>query len=291
MNGDSQPATKVSDATNGSSSHPAPLTSAVGEQSTSEESGSHEARNSSKRERLRGLGSRTKTKAKRLLTLDRASEREGAASRDGTTGLSLVQEDPAFNTSKLIKKDSLSVGGAAGKALGALQTVAETVAHPKESLKSKATKTTAGKLSRLERPYISKKADLDFLQAQVNLRDEEASRSSMYDAQGAERISREDDLRETVEQLEAHRWSLRVAWTTSRHVDRVRVVVKKPISFPDREAFLERDADGGVVRFRWEKWLGYVSGQHRAPLRLSVLNQGSSTRLFSTMRKILAPTI
>lgn len=71
-----------------------------------------------------------------------------------------------------------------------------------------------------------------------------------------------------LERLETHRESLRIAYMTSRHIDRVRAVPKRHLEFPKREAFLNKGQDGGVVRFRWERYLGYV----RDPLSCSCLH-------------------
>ncbi|KAL2047929.1 hypothetical protein ABVK25_011198 [Lepraria finkii] len=47
--------------------------------------------------------------------------------------------------------------------------------------------------------------------------------------------------------MEVHRESLRAAWTTRRHVRRVRVVPKR---------YVERDDGGNFVRYDWLGWLG-----------------------------------
>ncbi len=229
------------------------------EESPSDDGSIDKMRGPSKRERLRGLTSRTKTNTKRLLNLEKPHDHDDGADRHDDDVLDDINADPAFNPSKLIKKKRLTIGGAAGKALGSIQTVAETVTHPIESIKSKATRTTAGNLSQAERPYLSQKADLEFLKAHVNLSRAKSSRSSRHNTSDDEQDPVEDEFREKVEELEAHRESLRVAWTTSRHIGRVRVVPKEHMDFPDDQAFLEKDDRGNVVRYKWEKWLGYVS--------------------------------
>ena len=210
----------------------------------------------SRQQGLRSLTSRTKGKAKKLLNLEKPDLHDTGARSPEESIVKDLDENPAFNPNKRVKPDRTSASGAAGKALGTLHTVAQTVAHPKDAIKSKATRATASKLSEVERPYLSEEADLDRLQAHVNLNEVESS-SHIVPEDGEHRP--EDKLREKVEDIEAHRESLHVAWVTSRHVDRVRVVPKKHMGFPKIEEFLEKDSEGHIVRENWEKWLGHVS--------------------------------
>lgn len=213
----------------------------------------------SRRKRLHSLTNRTKTKAKALLKLEKHHGRDDEGHGRDESVSEQIDDNPAFNPSKAVKKDPAGTGGAGSKASGALHTMVENLAHPIDTIKSKATRTTAGLLSEAERPKPSQESDANLLQAHIDLNQVQASSSSRLDLNTPGQDPLENELRQKVEDMEAHRQSLRVAWITSRHVDRVRVVPKRHVDFPNDEAFVERDIHGEVVRYEWLKWLGYVS--------------------------------
>ena len=206
----------------------------------------------SKRDRLRELKQKTKTKTKRILKIggphvhgEHHNGRYGDAFRD-------LELDPAFNPKRLENEEESNFSdGKASKPLGPVQKVVKTIAHPKDAVKSMTTKTTAGILSTAEHPDVSQKSDYDFLQEHCAI------------AQGQNPADvpdlRTDEYLETTRKLESHRESKRVAWITGRHVFRVRVVPKRYLTWPDPSAFKEYSEDGTVIRYRWEKWLAYVS--------------------------------
>lgn len=231
----------------------------AGERSSSDHGTTGRAGFQSRRKRLHNLTSRTKTKAKTLLKLEKGHNLDEEGGRQDQSVSEQIDGNPAFNPSKVAKKDRASTDGAGGIALGTLHTVVETIAHPIDTVKSKATRTTAGKLSEAERPKPSRESDVEFLQAHIDLSQVQSSSSSRLDLNGQAQHPLEDELRQKVEDIEAHRQSLRVALVTSRHVDRVRVVPKRHIDYPNGEAFLERDIQGDVLRYEWIKWLGHVS--------------------------------
>ena len=212
-----------------------------------------------KRQKLRALTSKTKAKTKKLLRIeDRESNDEGSDSQEHGV-LRNLECDPAFSHNQLYKQKRWSDGKTAYRPLGALESIATTVIHPKKAVKSKATRTTAGQLSKAERPFLSKRADLEFLEAHDNLYRAESSKSSRQVTSESE----DDDLtvgyREMVKDMQAHRESLRAAWTTSRHVRRVRVVPKRHIEYRDRKFFTKKDSEGEHID--WLSWLGYVKPQ------------------------------
>ncbi len=211
-----------------------------------------------KRTRLSDLTRRTKIKTKKLLRLDDAAEVE--LSEDEKEGpLDEMKNNPAFNSSQLIKKKRFRPGKSADKTLGAIQSIGNAVIHPIKSAKSTTTRTIGGQLSKAERPFLSQKADIDFLQAHDNLKRAESTSSLKPGTSDEEQESLIGGHREKIREMEEHRESLRAAWTTSRHVRRVRVVPKRHINFPDNEYFVERNERGEFVRYDWPKWLGYVN--------------------------------
>ena len=210
----------------------------------------------SKKKRLSGLTRRAKAKTKRILKIDSAAAE--ADSEDDQGGpMNDIEHDPAFNPSQLTKKKHMSPTGAAEKTKGTLKTIGTTIAHPKEAIKSKITETTAGQLSKSERPFLSKKADQEYLEAHDNLKREESTSSSKHGTSEEEQDAMVGSQKERIRQMESHRESLQAAWTTRRHVRRVRVVPKRHIDFPENVYFAERDGTGRLVRYDWLKWLGY----------------------------------
>ena len=155
-----------------------------------------------------------------------------------------MENDAAFNSSRLIRKRRFRPGKTADKTLGAIQSIGNAVVHPIKSAKKTATRTTAGQLSKAERPFLSQEADLELLKAHDNLKRAESTNSSKQGTPDEEQESHRDKIRE----LEERRESLSAAWTTSRHVRRVRVVPKRHFNIPNNE---HGNDD-------WLKWLGHV---------------------------------
>ena len=211
----------------------------------------------SKRKRLSSIKIGAKANTKRLFKVDGAA-RDDDSEQEERRGLDILGHDPAFNTSHLVKRRRFRPGKSAEKALNTITSIGNAVIHPKDSLKSQATKTTAGQLSKAGRPYLSQKADLEFLQAHDNLKQAESTSSSKQGTSDEDQKSLISGHRDKIREMEAHRESLRAAWTTSRHVRRVRVVPKRHINLPKNDSFVERNASGEVLRYDWLRWLGYV---------------------------------
>jgi len=241
---------------NGNADGPAQL---VAQRESSDDGSIYKMLGPSKRKRLSGLSSRTKAKTKKLLKLKSTDGNAAEPEEDGS--LDELEHNPAFATSKLEKRKRFRPGKKAERALGTVQALGHAVIHPKDGIKKGATRTTAGQLSKVDRPYLSPKADLELLEAHDNLQRAESTRSSQQgttDEEHDEHDGLVNSRREKIREMEAHRESLKVAWTTSRHVRRVRVVPKRHINFPDNEYFVERDDRGEFLRYDWLKWLGYV---------------------------------
>ena len=210
----------------------------------------------SKRKRLSGLTSRTKAKTKKILRIKSTNDGDSESEEDGPLGT--LEHNPAFNPSVLQKRRHFRPGKTAGKAIGAIQTIGNAVVHPKHAITQGATRTAAGQLSKAERPYLSQKSNLELLQAHDDLQQAESTSSSRQVTSDEEQDTLVASRRERIKEMEAHRESLQAAWTTSRHVRRVRVVPKRHIKFPDKEYFVERDENGNVLGYDWLSWLGYV---------------------------------
>ena len=251
------PATSLSQSQDGINEFRTP---SVQEHASSDDGSIDQMPDSSKQKRFSGLTSRTKTKTKKIFKMK--GGHDGRPDSEDEEPLGSLEHNPAFNPSDLRKRRRFRPSKTADKALGTMQTIGNAVLHPKDAIKRGATRTTAGQLSKAERPYLSRKADLEFLQAHDNLKQAESSGSSKQVTSDEEQDPLVSSQRDKIKEMEAHRESLRAAWTTSRHVRRVRVVPKRHIKFPENESFVERDEHGNFVRYDWLTWLGYVCFHH-----------------------------
>lgn len=203
-----------------------------------------------------GLKTRAKRKAKHILHIESSSDEDD----EYHAAINELDNSPAFNTSKFLNRARIGTSGLRGKAVDLVQGTADAILNPKEAIKTRATKKTAGSLAK-SRPFLSRKADLEFLEAHDNLeRAEERRRDGTDDEDNAARRKASvDGCEERVESLERARQNMRVAWITARHVQRVRVVDSiPPAPFPD-DSFFEQEDDCGFLEFNWGKWIAYVS--------------------------------
>ena len=203
---------------------------------------------------LERLAGKTKQLTKRLFDSMHQQEEHQVLSRLSDPVLRVLKEDPAFNPTKLDSKPQ-SGRSLAVKIQSNLQTFAAAVLHPKEGAKGKATRSTAGRLSKVERPYISKEMDHEFLEAHDRLSQAQSMATSDQLTPGPS----EGDYEEKIEELKAQRESLRAAHTLSRHVQRVRVVPKRHIALPNKDDFVELDKEGRYIGYHWPNWIGHVS--------------------------------
>lgn len=205
----------------------------------------HSPGNPSRRSRIQNISHRVKKKTKKVLHVD---DTEGLVRAKDSDDFGDVEANPAFNPQKVFQKP-VSVGDALHQAKDGAQTLARVVAHPKDSAKRKA----AAKLAAPEQPFLSQQADKVLLDAHDRL--EAARKSSDGDDE-----DNAEAYEEEVQSLQAQRESLRVAWTTSRFVHRVRVVPAQYIEHPRFKDVEIRDSDGAYVGTDWTKFWGNVRG-------------------------------
>jgi len=211
-----------------------------------------------KRAKLRGLGHKAKEKTKHLLSVS-----DTKSLGDEEEVAQTIRGDPAFNPGYLRDKAKKSKRRSALNAAASLGSLAKSAVHPVDAIKGKAVRTTASKLSQVQRPFLSKDADLEFLEAHDELDRAESSRASRQVASDDDdQDSLVEGHRHRVEQLKAQRESLRVAWTTTRFVTRVRVVPKRHFDYPKRQAFVKAVEERRTwARYDWLKWMGHVLRQ------------------------------
>ena len=205
--------------------------------------------------KLRTLKDATKSKSKKVLNIDSSNEQDEVRH---ASAMQKINEDPAFNSAKFLNRARIGPSGYPDRAIGALQTTGEILINPKAAITRRAQKKAAAKLAR-SRPYLSRQADLDFLEAHDDMRRAESSVGSSDDedtiGQKRDKVGR---AQKHIDDLERRRQSMRVAWMTTRHVQRIRVVdVISPPPFPP-DSFFEKTDDCGATEFQWGKWIGYV---------------------------------
>lgn len=227
------------------------------------------ARKPSRRERIRSLRQKTKSKAKKLLNLGSPNSHE--ADDDGYGQLEPdLEDDPAFNPTQLDRMANPVSQRASEQKMGPLHRVLKTVSHPKDAIKSAATKTTAGILSTVVDFHTSERADFTFLQTHCDVaRGDDAN--DFPDPSS-------DGYLNTTRKLESHRESIRVAWITSAHVDRVRVVPRRQMKCPELSAYKKYNEDGVCVGYEWRKWLGAVRDEMFYPNIVLILDIDDSPR-------------
>ena len=207
--------------------------------------------------KLRKIRDKAKTKTKRALHIDPFGD-EDAERSSSEAALEELNDSPAFNSSKFLNQARRGPSGYAGKVVAMVRGTANVIINPKAAIKLRATQTTAGKLAK-SHPYMSRKADLEFLEAHDDLRRVENKHSESDDEETViRRQGNIDQGQERVKGLEKRRQNMKVAWVTARHVLRVRVVDTTPTPFPDDNFFEEKD-DCGFTGFKWGKWIAYVS--------------------------------
>ena len=176
-----------------------------------------------------------------------------------------TNEDAAFHprTAKQHQISPPPKSNLVDKAKVAVATSSEAITHPRKTARAKVKRITAGKISSIQKPYTLPTTGTELLEAYDAYSHSEGSRSSeeASDSEGTEEQASRKQTRERkkarFQRLEAQRESMRVAWTT-RHTDRVRVVPKEHIRFPERRAFIDRNDKGEATRSRWESWLGQI---------------------------------
>ncbi|KAL8738882.1 MAG: hypothetical protein Q9181_000409 [Wetmoreana brouardii] len=218
--------------------------------------GSHETASSRKR-KLQQLAGKTIKVTKRIFSPSERKNKQQALLQDNEQVTSALRDDAAFNL-KQLSTERKSEKTLAAKVQINLQAVAGGIIHPKQGIKGKAARSTAGRLSKVERPYASKGLDIEYLEAHDNLSRTQSSASSGRNTSEDNTDLSSDGWRKRVEHLEVHRESLRVAYATSRFVRRVRVVAKRHIESPRIENLTRTSNTKDSGRTDWQEWLGHI---------------------------------
>ena len=207
----------------------------------------------SKREKARKLASRAKRKTQPIFKISTTSDSEN----DNNEEAQHVFDDPAFNP-------AIVLDGSPGRSRKDESTTKEklkaagtAIAHPRRTIRDKVTHTAAGKMSTVQRPFLTGDHDRDLLDAHDDLSRAISSQSSC-DEDSEARNEAEAKARERIVKVEEHRDCAKTAWAIGRHVQRVRVVQGMPRR-PRKDEFVDKDSSGGETKFRWPEWLGQLA--------------------------------
>lgn len=224
----------------------------------------------SKLNRVKSVGSKAKARTKRLFRISGNGEQRNGhndvrsggqdSEAEETDPYQALDEDAAFNPSKLLGSQRVTVGSTADKLAGTLYTAAKSIVHPQDALKKKAT----AKVAVSDRPYLSQQNDMDYLQAHEALLRAQSSNGDPDE---------EDDIEEKqaeVDAVESARESRKVAWLTSRHVQRVRVVPKRDVLPPSAEDYYYRKPGASKDSFDWS---AYLQARNRNSLKNFAINR------------------
>jgi len=212
----------------------------------------------SRRQSVESLRSRAKTKTKQLLHLETstASHEINSTPDPDEIATKEVNDDPAFNPNKLTSKSPPKHTWRDEENSNVFQDVMQAIIHPRASAKSRARKKTAAYMADNQHT-LTRNEYLDFLDEHNELEDLEddlhESDSEITKLQKKEDI---DQHQRNIENIEKKIKSIRVAWITGRHVERVRAVDHRPPPYPGDEYFETAD-EHGYTEFHWEDWISH----------------------------------
>ena len=139
----------------------------------------------------------------------------------------------------------------------ALHSVAHTIAHPRKTIKRKVKRSTAWGFTPVDQSGISKKKDVELVDAYDDLSRAESKQMLALPRQGAKAaVSRRQ---ERIVTLETERKISQVEWATS-HINRVRVVSRSQIQPVKGDSF--REWWHGESQIPWKDVIGHVRPQN-----------------------------
>lgn len=203
---------------------------------------------SSKRQRLKNLGSTIKDAPKRtLLRMDILSNKDDQMDADGAD-IEGITDNPAFNTGKVFRKEREGPTGKAARAVDSVKSATRAVTHPRQHGKEKA----ARRMQPSQHPFLTAEADRELLQAHDDI---SISQDSSQETGGAD-----DTLaqRDRLAAVEKERNAMRNAWITSRHVKRARAVTTGQMQRPRLADYRTLDGDGNQHHVDWGRYIAHM---------------------------------
>lgn len=203
----------------------------------------------SKSRRLSDAFQRAKVKTRDAFGIEKPEEIDKRTSIDKT--IDELHDNPAYDPLRFLRKPEKDGKLKTEKVREALSSAGHAIINPMAAIKSRATKATAGKLAG-PRPYMNRNVDLAFLEALDEVADTKPIEchcgEDNYDCRckddQAENDQKVEELDRRVDEMEQTRLNMRAAWSTNRHVQRVRTVRRERGLWPGVETFEVIDEDG-----------------------------------------------
>jgi len=158
-----------------------------------------------------------------------------------------ITENAAFNPQKAFDEQANTISPARRNARK-VKRAFSAVAHPKDFAKRKAAK----RLAVGEHLYLSQQTDQSLVKMYEELKDAETKGEGNMEPD----IS-VDTLRDDIDELEGHREALNVGWTTTRFINRARVVQPGQFPKPRIEDYRTKTSDGKTTT-DWLPYIGHV---------------------------------
>ncbi|KAL8711770.1 MAG: hypothetical protein Q9220_003941 [cf. Caloplaca sp. 1 TL-2023] len=214
---------------------------------------------SSRLEKLQKLARKSQETTKHSWNTRKQLGKPQDPARKGDHAARLLEKDAAFKT-ELLHTEHRSGKGLGAKIRVNAQAVVDGVKHPIAGFKGKAARSTASQLSKLERPYLSKDMDMQYIEAYDNFVQQSSEASSCAnDAAEVAVGSSDDQHKRRLELLETQREGFRAAYTTTRFVQRVsRVNPRRLSKFPNVGGVRMETGNQERFKYGWMEWIGNV---------------------------------
>ncbi|KAF2100170.1 hypothetical protein NA57DRAFT_54269 [Rhizodiscina lignyota] len=195
---------------------------------------------------VKSFGKRTKSKFKRALRIDETKDRL-KDSRDGV--MSKLKNDAGFDLPNSLHVESSTIAQIKGHLPDSAHELAHVIRHPREV----ATEKTSQTLATSKEPYLSRDDDELLIDAHEKL--QHAEEVHEVNPEHEEHIN---ELKATVDDIEEGRESKRAAWTSSRYIQRARVIGPGRFKFPVLSSCRWVDLHGQPQGCRWSQWSDHM---------------------------------
>ncbi|KAK5050009.1 hypothetical protein LTR84_004128 [Exophiala bonariae] len=164
--------------------------------------------------------------------------------------------DPAFNPSQVLDQKSPPKPDRTSResVSDGLKDFKYLVAHPRQVMRSKATRVAAEKIGSARHPFQAQDHDRELIDAHDTL----AHVATNIDPGSGVGKDQVDDACDRVAEVESQRESVQTAWILGRHVNRVKAI--HPIPRPEQSD--HTTIENGESRLQWEKYLGRLALFH-----------------------------
>lgn len=189
------------------------------------------------------LKDKVKAKAQKIMHLPEDPTQREFPTQD-------ILADAAFNPSQVLDQKSPPKPDRTAResVSDGLKDFKYLVAHPRQVLRSKATRVAAEKIGSARHPFQAQNRDRELIDAHDTL----AHVAKNLDSGSGVAENEVNDACDRIAEVESQRESVQTAWILGRHVNRVKAV--HPIPQPEQSDYTM--VEDGESRFEWEKYLG-----------------------------------